>query len=519
MNTLVIGHEVRTLVRAPAFIWILLLLAGALAFGAWSGAQSMLRQERGAQEMAAAAAETREGLRSGLESYEQRMAETGGPIQIAVYSHSPRGAIPQGTNAGSVGLKADEPAILPFTGLGAFAVGQSDIQLSYVPVNTESITRVLQDSELGNPVNLLRGAFDLSFVVIFVLPIFILAISYDMLSSEKERGTLAMVLSHPISLRKLMTSKVISRAAIVVAVVFALGLGALLFAGRGLDTIETWARFGLWTLSALLYAMFWFALSVLVNALGKNSATNGIILAGAWLVLVVVAPVVISVAATTAYPTPSRFDFITASRSAQTEAERDYMGALNQYYYDHVEYAPDGSGQDFLAVTRAKGEAVARAVDPIYQRFRSQRAQQDRMVSMFQFLTPALMMQSALNDISGVGSARYSSFIDQVQAFHQEWVSYFTTRFLQERPLASSEFADFPRFTFQEESFGALMMRVAPRLLGLLILGGLAALASVVALRRYQAGAREERGSPGSSRRTKKPRALTSARLLSCSKR
>lgn len=490
MHSLVIAHELRTLARAPAFAWILLLLAGALAFGAWSGAQSHLRQERGALAMQADADEKRETLRRDLAAYEQRMAETGGVVEIAVYSHSPRGPIPQGTNAGAVGLKSIEPAVLPATGLAAFAVGQSDIQASYVPVNTESIINVFQEGEIGNPLNMMRGSFDIAFVVIFLLPIFILSISYDMLSSEKERGTLAMVLSHPISLRKLMTSKVISRALIILGVILALGLGSLFAVGERLDSADTWVRFGLWLAATVLYSLFWFSLAVLVNALSRNSSTNGVILAGSWLTLVVVAPTLIAVLATSIYPAPSRFDFITASRAAQTEAERNHMSELDRYYYDHVEYVPENRVNDFLAVTRAKNEAVERAVAPLYARFRTQLASQDRMVSAFQYISPALMMQRALNDISGVSAARHAHFLDQVEAFHDEWVRFFTVRFLLERPLNSAEYSSFPDFRYQEEPTGAMVGRVAPSLIGMLVLVIVASMAGLGALRRYQVAAR-----------------------------
>ncbi len=409
---------------------------------------------------------------------------------MAVYSHSPRGPIPQGTNAGSVGLKSPAIASLPPTGLGAFAVGQSDIQLGYVPVNTDSIYRVLQGSELGNPVNLKRGAFDIAFVVIFLLPIFILAISYDMLSSEKERGTLAMVLSHPITLQKLMMSKVISRAAIILVVVLALGVAALFSVGLQLGSLETWGRFVFWLTATLLYSLFWFVLSVFVNAVSRNSSTNGIILAGSWLAFVVVLPTLISILATSVYPAPSRFDFITASRSAQTDAERNYMEALDKYYYDHVEYVPDERVNDFLATSKAKSEAVDKAIAPLFEQFRTQLIRQDDMVSRFQFLSPAIMMQRALNDASGVSNARYDNFVKQVQAFHAEWVSFFTVRFLDGEPLTSSEYAGFPRFEYQEEPFHVVANRIAPSLVGLLLITVAVAAVGFSALQRYQVASR-----------------------------
>jgi len=272
--------------------------------------------------------------------------------------------------------------------------------------------------------------------------------------------------------------------------VLVLGFGALFTVGTGLDQPETWGRFGFWLAATLLYSLFWFALAVLVNSISRNSATNGIILAGSWLTLVVVAPTLISVVATTLYPAPSRFDFITASRTAQTEAERNYMSALDQYYYDHVEYVPDERVNDFLAVTRAKNEAVERAVGPLYARFRTQLANQDRTVATFQYLSPALMMQRALNDVSGVSAARYAGFVDQVEAFHDEWISFFTVRFLQERPLSASEFASFPDFQYQEERFSDVAGRMLSPLLGIAVLAAAFMLAAFIALRRYQVAAR-----------------------------
>jgi ABC-2 type transport system permease protein len=486
MYAQIIRHETRTLARAPAFAWVLALLVAAIVFGAWSGARSLAWRAQGEAAMVAGVMAERGKLHDDLAAYEKRMAAQGRAVEVAVYSHSPRGPIPQGTNPGTLGATSAAPAVLPATGLAAFATGQNDLQLAYLPVSAQSLPTITQDSELGNPVNLRQGAFDIAFVVIFVLPIFILAISYDMLSSERERGTLAMVLSHPVSLRKLMTSKVVSRAAIILAVVLAGGLGALLTIGGALDSPDTWARFGLWLVATLLYSLFWFALAVLVNALGRHSATNGVVLAGAWLALVVVAPALVGVLATTAYPAPSRFDFITTARDAQTRSEKGYMQALDRYYYDHLEYVPDAKVNDFLATTMAKKAAVDKELAPLYARFRSQLAKQDRMVAGFQFVSPAIMMQRTLNDASGASAARYSHFLDQVAAFRGEWVDYFTVRFLKGVALKSDEYAQFPSFRYREEGIGTVLARTAPSLAGLALLMLAVALGAVQALRRYR---------------------------------
>ncbi len=491
MKRIIISHEARQLFRSGAFRALLLLMAGAVAFAAWSGQRSIDRQAEGANAAAAFEDGRRARMREGTEQYQARVLAEGGEYQFASASHSPGAGPPQGTNPGVVGSTTAKYLTLPPTGLASFSIGQSDIQLSYVPVSMNPAMNITRDNELENPVNLMTGSFDIAFVVIFLLPIFILAISYDLLSSEKERGTLAMILAHPISLRELLASKIVARAGVLLAGILALGLAALLAVGASLDQTDTWVRFGLWMAATLLYALFWFALSVLVNVYGRNSAANGIALAGAWLALVVVAPTLVSLLATTLYPAPSRMELTTAARQAQTEAESAYMERLSEYYYDHLELVPegDGSAMDFLTVAMANRNAVDKAVRPLHDEFQAQLNRQESLVQRFQFISPAIMMQLALNEISGTSADRYEHFLNQAYDFRAEWSEFFTVRFLQRSPLRPADYDQFPVFEHREEPFGAVMTRLLPSLLGMLALLATAIVVPLLRLRRYQVAA------------------------------
>lgn len=492
MYSLIVAHETRTLAKTPSLLWILLLLVATIAFGAWASAQMFERQASGAVAIAQYENSLRAKMRDDLVKYEERVKASGGEMQFAAVNHAPGEGPPQATNAGAVGSETESYAIMPPTGLAALSVGQSDINLNYIPVSMKNIMDATKDNEIENPVNLKAGAFDIAFVVIFLMPIFILAMSYDLLSSEKERGTLAMVLAHPISLRKLMASKLISRMMIMLGVVLAFGLGAALAVGSGLDQPETWARFGFWLGATVLYSLFWFALAVLVNALGKSSATNGIILAGSWLAFVVVIPTLVSVVATTMYPAPSRLDFMAASREAQTAAEFARMKALDAYYYDHLELVPDAADKanDFLTLSLANNASIEKAIKPLYDKFQAQLNNQESAVAKFQYLSPAIMMQRAMNEVAGTSAGRYENFLKQVFAFHGQWVDFFTGRFLKQQPLTTAEFDRVPVFAYVEEPFGVVAARLTPSILGLLIVvAGLTAVA-FASLRKYRVAAR-----------------------------
>ena len=387
-----------------------------------------------------------------------------------------------------VGAQTAKYITLPPTGLASFAVGQSDIQLNYVPVSMNPTHTTTNNLELENPLNLMTGSFDIAFVLIFLLPIFILAISYDLLSSEKERGTLAMILAHPISLKELLASKIIARAGVLVASILGLGLAALFAVGTNLESADTWARFGLWITATLLYSLFWFAMAVMVNVYGRNSAANGIALAGTWLALVVVLPTLVSLLATTIYPAPSRMELTVAARDAQPAAEKTYMARLDEYYYDHLEFIPEGDERatDFLTVAMANRNAIEKAVRPLYDEFQGQLNRQESLVQRFQFISPAIMMQLALNEVSGNSADRYEHFLNQAYDFHARWGEYFSVKFLQRDPLRPADYDRFPAFQFQEESFGTVMMRLVPSLLGMIVLLTGALLIPFLRLRRYQ---------------------------------
>jgi ABC-2 type transport system permease protein len=71
---------------------------------------------------------------------------------------------------------------------------------------------------------LLSGRFDLAFVILYLYPLLILSLGYNLVSGEKEAGTLALTLSQPVALRTLVAGKVAMRFAFVLALAVALSL-------------------------------------------------------------------------------------------------------------------------------------------------------------------------------------------------------------------------------------------------------------------------------------------------------
>ena len=130
------------------------------------------------------------------------------------------------------GARGRHTAVLEPGPLTALAVGQSDLLPYYYDVNIyTNESSFQQNGEVESPLNLMVGRFDLTFVVIYLLPLLVLALSFNVLSEEREQGTLALTLSQPVSARGVVAAKLAFRALLVVGMVLAVALVGTMVAG------------------------------------------------------------------------------------------------------------------------------------------------------------------------------------------------------------------------------------------------------------------------------------------------
>jgi ABC-2 type transport system permease protein len=462
----ILRHDWRTL-RADFTVWAIAAIFGAtLAYGLYNGARWASSQRRA---IAAALQEERVRL-SELQSEAVRLEREGGRVPPF---RDPRNPSTMGQS------RAGRYAILPPSPLAALSIGQSDLLPSYFRMSTDSREVVLSAAELENPQTLLTGRFDLSFVIIYLYPLLILVLSYNLLSGEKEQGTLTLALSQPVSLGILVRAKVFLRALLIVGFAMAVCVAGLIVANVPLTFLGTGLRLALWTAVVGAYGAFWFAIAVLASTLGKPSATNAMGLAGVWLVLVVLAPATINLAVTTVYPVPSRVHMIQAVRTASDDAAADGSRLLAKYYEDHPELATDETEKamtDFALIRVAVNDEVERRVRPVVERYDRQLAAQQGSVDWLRYLSPAIVAQDTLNDLAGTGTARHRHFLALVDAYHREWRAYFVPLIFQKARVMAHD--SIPVFRFQEERFGNVVTRASISLIALLvptvILSGLA---------------------------------------------
>ncbi len=133
--------------------------------------------------------------------------------------------------------------------------------------------------------------------VSFLGPLLGIALGFDAVNSEQNKGTLSRILSQPIHRDYLLNAKFISALTVIGAMLFVLGY---LFMGIGLiaigipPTVEEFLRINLFIALSIIYVAFWLNLSILFSVRFRQSATSALSAIAVWLFFTVFYPLIIS---------------------------------------------------------------------------------------------------------------------------------------------------------------------------------------------------------------------------------
>ena len=128
----------------------------------------------------------------------------------------------------------------------------------------------------------------LSSLSVFLVPLIGLLVSYDTLVGEIERGTMPLLMTHPVTRWRIVLGKFAGQVAILaVATVVGFGVATLVTGlGDGGDA-EAWSAFGTMVGASILLGAAFIALGTLFSAIVAERGTAAGISVAAWLVFVV----------------------------------------------------------------------------------------------------------------------------------------------------------------------------------------------------------------------------------------
>ena len=331
----------------------------------------------------------------------------------------------------------DAPSPLAFA-----AIGMRDVSPYILRVRALGLEPQIYDGDVFNPELALPGRFDFSFLLVFLAPLFVIALFHDLISGEREAGRARMLSALP-GARRLWFRRALLRFGLVFAVIMAPFLVAAIWSAVPVGSVA------LIVLATAAYLLFWIALALLVGRLGASSTANAATLAGAWLVLTLVLPTLAHVAINQAVPIDQGSEIALAQREKVNAAwEIPREETMRQFYASHPQWSgspplgPDFHYKWYLAFHQVGDESVARQV----QAYKAGLKKRDAAARTVGWALPPVGLQALLTGLAGTDLAAQLAYQERIRAFHRDLREFYYGYLFTDRPFAKADFAKAPRF-------------------------------------------------------------------------
>jgi len=323
---------------------------------------------------------------------------------------------PDGSDAGSPAYYTfyntwDTPSDSAF-----LALGLRDVAPYVLRVRALGLQAQLYEGETFNPELALPGRFDFAFVLIYLAPLFVIALLHDLVSGERQSGRLRLLLSLPDGARVWRR-----RALLRYALLFACLAVPVLVGGMVAGT--SFGSLGMVLVVVLSYLAFWVGLSLLVCLRGWRSVANATALMGAWTVLTLVLPTLANVALTRAIPVHQGVDLMLAQRQAVHGAwEIPREETMERFFASHPEWkdtAPLPAGfhwKWYFAFHQVGDESVAEQARAYREGLLARQGWTNRLG----WLLPGVGAQVILHRVADTDLQAQLAYQDDIARFHRE---------------------------------------------------------------------------------------------------
>lgn len=354
----------------------------------------------------------------------------------------------------------------------ALAVGQRDVNAYNVKVRMLALEGQIYDSELTNPTNLLFGNFDLSFVIVFLFPLLIIAFTHHLISSEQETGTWNLLRSQPVSPVKIIWLRLLLRfAAVSAAAISMLALGCAVL-GAAFD-----ARFPAAALLTLAYFAFWFGVAAFVISCGRGSTFNALALVGVWIFLALLAPALLASTVSTAFPVSEAMQTAIAQREGYHEKwDKPKQETMRRFYQKYPQFADVPIPEDkfswgwYYAMQQMGDEEAADASAS----FREKLTLRSDVTRRAAYFLPTVAAQFRFTEIAQTDLESHLEYLDAVRDYHETIRETFYPHVFRSTKVAEFDFSAAPRYAAPEKSGGELFSdQFFAVLAAALIFGGL----------------------------------------------
>ncbi len=327
-------------------------------------------------------------------------------------------------------------------------IGQRDLQPYNLKVRMLALQGQLYDAELGSPLIASFGAFDVAFVFVVLAPLLVIALTFNIISAEREGGTWDVLRAQPVRASRVMVWRFAITGVLVWSALIVLLAVTTIACAIPID--RTWVTVAVWL---ALYVSFWVAAAGAVNALGRASEVNALLLLGLWMTLTIVGPALTNAAAAARFPVPEGLELTIAQREGYHSGwDRPLDETMQAFYARYPQWASvpipaDRYSNGWYYAMQQRGDDLAA---PIARRYRAALEAREQWTAGWVSLFPPAVLQRALSRVAGTDLQSYLAYLDSVSAYHESLKEHFFPIVFGNQTVADVDWSAVPRHSFRD---------------------------------------------------------------------
>lgn len=327
------------------------------------------------------------------------------------------------------------------------ALGFRDVAPHALRVRALGLQAQIHEGENFNPELALPGRFDYAFVLVYLLPLFAIALLYDLVSGERESGRLRLLISSANG-----NGIWIRRAGVRFVMLLLCCALPLLIAGL-------WADMSFISLCLALtmtasYLAFWTGMCLIVASFRWSSVANAMMLMGSWVLITLIVPALANIMISRAIPVGQGVDLMLSQRQAVHNAwevpREETMRRFYQTYPELDNQQPLATGFQwkwYFAFHQLGDQHVADSVSG-YQNALLEREQWTRRLG---WVLPSVGVQSVMHGIAGTDLIAQLNYQERITQFHQQIREFYYDFLFLDKQFDLNDFESRPVFSDSEK--------------------------------------------------------------------
>jgi ABC-2 type transport system permease protein len=307
-------------------------------------------------------------------------------------------------------FKKPSPAIV-------YNIGQAEQYGFYKAIGTSSSPYDADMAkEIANPERIQSGTLDFSFVVLFLLPLLLLILLYNIKGQEAEQGFLSLVFVQTGSKNWWVFSRTLFYVFLLLFILFGiLVYGAILTnvfeAGNVFWNVYFWDS---------IYLLFWVAIYFLILKYGKNTVSNTLQMIGIWLVISFIIPAAIQQWVSIEKPTNLMVDLIDAKRDKTDEIYDQPNKVTYQQLFDlYPSLRETKIVKDSILLRKARRNSIRPLINVAMKsataKIEEDNHSKNELISKTYWFNPLTYFQNKLNHLSETHYDDYQIYRDDIQ--------------------------------------------------------------------------------------------------------